>query len=147
MDLAKEIVQLSKEPNRPSQLALVICARRLFDFRNEDLDPYDTMIVHAPIEEGQLVFRIISSYPHYEFKYNARSNIDGAATCVYGFLMRNSGDYIRLVGYSQDVRNMVNNFDHPISEWNVKVDRSGEPEATMRTIQMVNQILKTLLVM
>ena len=147
MDLAKEIVHLSKQPDKPSQFALIISARARFDFRNEDLDPSETMIVHAPIEEGQLVFHIISYCPYYVFKYNARSNLDGAAACVCGFLTKISGDYIRLVGYSQDVRNLVSCLDPPISEWHVKVDQGGEPEATMRTIQMVKQILKTLLVM
>ena len=146
-DIAREIVELSRQPNRPSQFALVVSASERFDFRNEQLDHSDAMIVHAPIEQGKSVFHIISYEPYYSLTYNAQSNLDGAAACVYGFLTKNSGDYIRLVGYSENVDDLLR---HPaISEWNISMSRSrsGDPEAMMKRLQMLKQILKTLLVM
>ena len=101
-DLAREIVDLASQPDRPSQFALVVSARARFDFRNERLDHSDALIVKAPIEQGKQVLHIISYEPYYSFKYNASGNIDGAAACVYGFLTKNGGDYIRLVGFSED---------------------------------------------
>lgn len=146
MDLAREIVALSKPPDRPSQFALVVTSRARCDFQNERLNPSAAMIVSAPIEEGQSVFHIISCEPYYVFNYNATSNLDGAAACVYGFLTKRRGDYIRLVGYSEDVDDLLR-LDPPISEWNIKMDRNGEPEAMIKRIQMLKQILKSLLVM
>ena len=144
-DLAREIVDLASQPDRPSQFALVVTLRARFDFRNEQLDHSDAMIVHAPIEQGKSVLHVISYEPYYSFKYNANDNIDGAAACVYGFLTKNSGDYIRLVGFSQDVDGLLRS--PAISEWNISLDRSGEPEAMIKRLQMLKQILKTLLVM
>lgn len=145
-DLAREIVGLSTPPDRPSQFALVVSSSARFDFRNERLDPSDSMIVHAPIEDGKPNFHIISCEPYYVFKYNATSNLDGAAACIYGFLTKKRGDYIRLVGYSEDVDELLR-LDPPISEWNISMDRSGDPEAMLQRVQMLKQILKSLLVM
>ncbi len=144
-DLAREIVDLASQPDRPSQFALVVSARARFDFRNERLDHSDAMIVKAPIEQGKQVLHIISYEPYYSFKYNASGNIDGAAACVYGFLTKNGGDYIRLVGFSEDCDDLLRS--PAISEWIISLDRSGDPEAMIKRLQMLKQILKTLLVM
>lgn len=146
-DLAKEIVELSRKPDKPSQFALVVSARARFDFRNEQLDHSDAMIVHAPIENGTSILHVVSYEPYYSFKYDARSNLDGAAACMYGFLTKTSGNYIRLVGYSEDVDDLLRSDSPAISEWNISMNRDVGPDAIIKKLQLLQQILKTLLVM
>lgn len=146
-ELAREIVDLSRQPDRPSQFALVVSARARFDFRNEQLHHSDAMIVHAPIENGTSILHIVSYVPYYSFKYDAKCNLDGAAACVYGFLTKTSGNYIRLVGYSEDVDDLLRSDSPAISEWNISMDRSGDPDVMIKRLQMLQQILKSLLVM
>ena len=146
-DLAREIVDLSRQPDRPSQFALLVSARARFDFRNEQLDHSDAMIVYAPIVQGKSIIHIISYEPFYSFKYDANSNLDGAAACVYGFLTKTSGNYIRLVGYSEDFDDLFRSDRPAISEWNIMMNRSGDPDAMIKRLQMLQQILKSLLVL
>ncbi len=145
--LAREIVELSRQPDRPSQFALVVSVGSNFDFRNEHLDYSDAMIVHAPIENGTSTLRIESCEPSYSFKYDAQRNLDGAAACVYGFLTKSGGDYIRLVGYSEAYEDLLRSDRPAISEWNIGMNRNGDPDAMVKRLQMLQQILKALLVM
>ena len=98
-DLAKEIIFQSRPRDRPSSLALVIYSRAT----GRDLwSEHENMRITAPIDDGEHVLRIIFPVPNYnhaidqnnqislleraKLEYNARDNIEGAASCIEGFM-------------------------------------------------------------
>ena len=104
-DIAKEIVTMTKQTDRPSPLILVVYSRSTSsssrgpcDFRNEN----DTMRITAPTVDGEIIFRIsfpltsyttLNSQGHLSMRQSHRTvleykqnDLHGAASCVEGYM-------------------------------------------------------------
>lgn len=153
-ELAKEIVSMSQRRDRTSPLVLIVYSRstRSRDIRNEQ----ETMRVTAPIENGQLIFRVSFPAPTYTpiIGYNARDsdqvveqtildydadNIEGAATCIEGYMSYRDKRDVMLF----PVIGNGNLGQYPMSRWTLEENQSGKTGSRVKTLQ---QILSVLLV-
>lgn len=153
-ELAKEIVSMSQRRDRASPLVLIVYSRstRSRDIRNE----HETMRVTAPIENGQLIFRVRFPVPNYSpiIGNNARDsdqvvdqtildydtdNIEGAATCIEGYMSYRDKRDVMLF----QVMENGNLGQYPMSRWTLEENQSGKTGSRVKTLQ---QILNVLLV-
>lgn len=153
-ELAKEIVAMSQRRDRTSPLVLIVYSRstRSRDIRNEQ----ETMRITAPIENGQLIFRVCFPIQNYApilgnnlhdsnqlveqtiLDYD-EGNIDGAATCIEGYMSYRDKRDVMLF---QAIDN-GNLGQFPMSRWTVEENQSGNTASRIKTLQ---QILNVLLV-
>lgn len=160
-DLAREIISQSQLRCRPSPLALVVYSRSLSGriLRNEN----ETMRITAPIDRGQLILRVSFPVPNYApaigrniqhqndddnqlqrtmLEYNAREDLEGAASCVVGYMSYR--DQRDVMMFSVMANGDLGPF--PLARWSL--DESSCPESghTAYRLQIVQQILRALLV-
>ena len=153
-ELAKEIVSMSQRRDRTSPLVLIVYSRstRSRDIRNEQ----ETMRVTAPIENGQLIFRVSFPAPTYTpiignnardsdqvveqtiLDYDADNN-EGAATCIEGYMSYRDKRDVMLF----PVIGNGNLGQYPMSRWTLEENQSGKTGSRVKTLQ---QILSVLLV-
>lgn len=161
-DIAKEIVTLTKQPDRPSPLVLIVYSRSTSsasrgprDFRNEN----DTMRITAPRTSGEIVFRI--SYPltsyttlnsegHLSMRQSHRTvieykqnDIQGAASCVEGYMSYRDQRDIML--FTLNGRELG---PFPLGRWCLEESRCGSSDSIKMNsrLDVIRQILMSLLI-
>lgn len=162
-DIASEIITLTKQPDRPSPLVLVVYSRSTSsssrgprDFRNEN----DTMRITAPTVDGEVIFRI--SYPLTNYttldsdghlsnmRQSQRTvmeythdNIRGAASCVEGYMSYRDQRDVMLFSL-----NGSGLGPFPLGRWCLDVSRGGlnDPKMMNLRLSIIQQVLMSLLV-
>ena len=161
-DIAREIVTMTKPPDRPAHHVLIVFSRSTSsssrgprDFRNEN----DTMRITAPTVNGEVIFRI--SYPltnyttlntdgHLSMRQSRRtvleytsSNVQGAAACVEGYMTYRDQRDIML--FTLDGTELG---PFPLGRWCLDESRGGSTDSAKMSsrLNVIQQILTSLLV-
>lgn len=152
-DLAREVVAYNQLRDRPSPLVLVVYSRMWrgqLGVRNRAV----TMRITSPIENGQLMLRV--SFPplganghglddqggRAVLEYDAVNNLEGVASCIEGY-MTHSGNYDMILFV------LLENGDlgpNPLGKWHLDQVGDGGHCRTATRIQILQQILRSLLV-
>eukprot|EP00956_Cyclotella_meneghiniana_P031001 scaffold80153_cov77-Cyclotella_meneghiniana.AAC.3 len=162
-DIASEIITLTKQPDKPSPLVLVVYSRSTSsssrgprDFRNEN----ETMRITAPTIDGEVIFRISFPLTNYttvdseghlsnmrqsqrtvlEYKLD---NIQGAASCVEGYMSyRDQRDIMLFPLNGSDLG------PFPLGRWCFDESRGGlnDPKKLNLRLTVIQQVLLSLLV-
>ncbi|KAL7482330.1 hypothetical protein ACHAW6_008004 [Cyclotella cf. meneghiniana] len=163
-DIAKEIITLTKRTDRQSPLALIVYSRSSLssrgprDFRNEN----DTMRITAPTINGDIIFRISFPLTNYTalnasgnlsiqqsqrtvLEYNARHNVQGAASCVEGYMTYRDQRDVVLVTLEENGTDLG---PFSLGRWCLEDSRGGSSDAakTSSRLNVMQQILMSLLV-
>ena len=158
-DLAREVVAYAQPQDRSSPLVLVVyCPTwRGRDVRNEHI----TMRITAPVENGRLILRLTFPTPNYTptlgqndaqndnvssariiLEYDGVNNLEGAASCIEGFMTCRANYGMMLFKMSE------NGNLGPISlaKWDLSFQEERGNQTASR-LQIIQQILRSLLVM
>ena len=155
--LAREVVAYTQPRDRPSPLALVVYSR---GWRGRDVrDRNNAMRITAPVENGQLILRVTFpiNYVHSigrnaqdnaeqmeqtSLEYDGSNNIEGCASCVEGHMTYRDVNDIMLF-------KLLDNGDlgeNPLARWSLSFEMERGGNQTIARCQMLQQILRSLLV-
>lgn len=161
-DLAREIIAKTQLHDRSSPLVLIVYSRSLSGriIRNES----ETMRITAPAHQGRIVIRI--SFPNPNFAaaatqtqrdgdrhnpsrqqtvldYDATTCLEGAASCVVGYMSyRDHQDIMMFLLESDGKLGQC-----PLARWSLDDNSSPGAATTSHKIQITQQILRAILVL